>query len=132
MRTELGANNCKLSGKLMDTSMVTFKRQCNRFNGNWPVVVLTAHGALVAETSNISPQGAYIACEKPLPSKTELRLFIMFSNGRYVEILAKVIWSYPYGSTVDNSPCGMGVQFTRVADADREFISSLSSGYLKF
>ncbi len=115
----------------MDTLAVANKRKYIRIKGSWPVVVQTAHGALVAETRNITPQGAYIACDKPLPSKTELRLYIMFSNHRYIEMPAKVIWSYPYGSAVDNTPPGMGIRFTRVADADREFISSLSSGYLK-
>ena len=116
----------------MDDLAVANRRQSIRFEGTWPVVVQTAHGALVAEATNISSQGAYINCDKPLPSKTELRLFIMFPNGRYVEILAKVIWSYPYGSAFDNTPPGMGVRFTRITDADREFISSLSSGYFKF
>jgi hypothetical protein len=115
----------------MDTLAVANKRKYIRIKGSWPVVIRTAHGALVAETNNITTHGAYIVCDKPLPSKTELRLFIMFPNRRYVEILAKVIWSYPYGSAFDNTPCGMGIRFTRVTDADREFISSLSSGYLK-
>jgi hypothetical protein len=115
----------------MDDLALVNRRRSNRIECSWPVVVQTAHGALVAEASNISPQGAYINCDNPLPSKTELRLFIMFPNGRYVDILARVIWSYPYGSIVDNTPPGMGIRFTRVADADREFISSLSSGYFK-
>ena len=115
----------------MDTLAVANKRKYIRIKGSWPVVIRTAHGALVAETNNINTHGAYIVCDKPLPSKTELRVFIMFPNRRYVEILAKVIWSYPYGSAFDNTPCGMGIRFTRVTDVDREFISSLSSGYLK-
>lgn len=116
----------------MDTVAPANKRKHIRIEGSWPVVIQTGHGAQVAETSNISPQGAYIVCDRPLPSKTELRLFIMFSNRRYVEIPAQVIWSYPYGSSLDITPSGMGVRFTRVDDADREFISSLSLGYLKY
>lgn len=116
----------------MDDLAVANRRQSIRIEGTWPVVVQTAHGALVAETINITPQGAYIACDKQFPSKTELRLYIMFPNRRYVEILAKVIWAYPYGSAFDNTPPGMGVRFTRIADADREFITSLSSGYFKY
>jgi hypothetical protein len=55
----------------------------------------------------------------------------MFPNRRYLDILAEVTWSYPYGSLEDATPCGMGVRFTRISDADREFISSLASGYLR-
>lgn len=116
----------------MDTSVLANRRQCTRIDGTWPAVILTSYGALVAETSNITPHGAYIACDKPLPSKTGLKLFIMFPNRRYVEILAKVVWSYPYGTAADIMPRGIGVRFTSVSEADREFISSLSSGYLKF
>ena len=115
----------------MDTVALADKRKHIRIEGSWPVVIVTAHGAFVAETNNVTTQGAYIVCDKPLPSKTELRLFIMFPNSRYVEILAKVVWAYPYGSDIDNTPCGMGIRFTRVTDADREFISSLASGHLK-
>jgi hypothetical protein len=95
------------------------------------VVILTTRGALAAETRNISPHGAYIVCERPLPPKEELRLYVMFPNRRYLDILAEVTWSYPYGSLEDPTPCGMGVRFTRISDADREFISSLASGYLR-
>ena len=118
-------------GIVLDTSTANKERRCPRIKCSWPVVILTTRGALAAETSNITPHGAFIVCDKPLSSKTELRLFIMFPNRRYVEMLAEVIWSYPYGSDVDITPCGMGVRFTRITDADRDFISSLSSGYLK-
>jgi hypothetical protein len=119
-------------GILLDTSTANKERRCSRIKCSWPVVIFTARGALVAETSNITPHGAFIVCDKPLTSKTELRLFIMFPNRRHVEIVAEVIWSYPYGSDADIPPCGMGVRFTKITDADRDFISSLSSGYLKF
>ncbi len=116
---------------LMDTSPVTNQRQCSRIEGSWPVVMLTNRGALAAETRDISPDGAFIVCDRPLPQKERLRLFVMFPNRRYLDILAEVTWSYPHGSVVDNLPCGMGLRFTRISDADREFIASLASGYLR-
>lgn len=115
----------------MNTSTVNNERSYPRIEGIWPVVILTTRGALAAETRNISPHGAYIVCERPLPPKEELRLYVMFPNRRYLDILAEVTWSYPYGSLEDATPCGMGVRFTRISDADREFISSLASGYLR-
>ena len=115
----------------MNTSTVNNERRYDRIESIWPVVILTTRGALAAETRNISPQGAYIVCDKPLPPKEELRLYVMFPNRRYLDILAEVTWSYPYGSLEDTTPCGMGVRFTWISDADREFISSLASGYLR-
>ena len=72
-----------------------------------------------------------MVCDIPLAPKEELRLFIMFPNRRYLDILAEVAWSYPYGSMEDATPRGMGLRFTKISDADREFISSLASGYLR-
>jgi hypothetical protein len=95
------------------------------------VVILTTRGAMAAETRNLSTQGAYVVCDSPLTPKAELRLFVMFPNRRYMDILAEVAWSYPYGSMEDTIPRGMGLRFTRISDPDREFISSLASGYLR-
>ena len=116
---------------VFNTSTVNRERRISRIEGSWPVVVLTPSGALTAETRNISPQGAFIVCDRPIPPREELRLFIMFPNSRYLDILAKVTWWYPYGSMEDKTPRGMGLRFTRISDADREFISSLASGYLR-
>ena len=114
----------------LNTPRVNKGRRYSRIDGSWPVVILTTRGAAAAETRNISPHGTFVVCDKPLPPKEELRLYIMFSNRRYLDILAVVAWSYPYGSMEDATPCGMGLQFTRISNADREFISSLASGYL--
>ncbi len=115
----------------MDTSELTDAREFPRSKGSWPVVVITSRGALVAETRNISPQGAFIFCDRPPAPKEKIRVLVMFPNRRYLDILAEVTWSYPYGSEKDDTPCGMGVRFTEISEVDREFLSSLSSGYLK-
>lgn len=115
----------------MDTMEWTEARKYPRSKGSWPVVIITDRGALIAETRNISPQGAFIFCDRPLPPEKKIRVLIMFPNQRYLDIPAEVTWSYPYGSEKDAIPCGMGVRFTEISKADRDFISSLSSGYLK-
>ena len=107
------------------------RRRHPRIEGSWPVVIFTARGAQVAETRDISPFGAYIFCDHPPAPKESLRLFIMFPNRRYVDTSAEVAWYYPHGSEVDIPPRGMGVRFTDISEVDREFISSLASGYLE-
>lgn len=116
---------------ILDTLEVTDAREFPRVKGNWPVVIITSRGAIIAETRNISPRGAFIFCERPLPAKEKIRVLIMFPNRRYLDVPAEVTWDYPYGSDKDETPCGMGVKFTEISEADREFISSLASGYLK-
>ena len=54
-------------------------------------------------------------------------LFIMLPDDSHIELLAEVIWSYPYGSLIDETPCGMGVRFTRISATDRDVISALAS-----
>lgn len=115
----------------MDTQKWTDAREHPRSKGSWPVVIITDRGALIAETRNISPQGAFIFCERPLPPEKKIRVLIMFPNRRYLDVPAQVTWSYPHGSESDTTPCGMGVKFTEISEADREFISSLASGYLQ-
>ena len=115
----------------MDTTEWTETRKYPRSKGSWPVVIISDRGALIAETRNISPLGAFIFCDRPLPAQEKIRVLIMFPNQRYLDIPAEVTWSYPYGSYEDEPPCGMGVRFTEMTTADRDFISSLSSGYLK-
>ena len=82
----------------MDTSEWTDAREFPRSKGAWPVVIMTNRGALIAETRNISPQGAFIFCDRPPPPEAKIRVIIMFPNSRYLDLAAEVTWSYPYGS----------------------------------
>ena len=109
----------------------TESRKYPRSKGSWPVVILTDRGAIIAETRNISPLGAFIFCDRPLPPEEKIRVLILFPNRRHLDLPAKVTWSYPHGTEKDDTPCGMGVLFTEISKADRDFIASLSSGYLK-
>ena len=109
----------------------TEARKYPRSKGSWPVVILTDRGAIIAETRNISPLGAFIFCDRPLPVEEKIRVLIMFPNRRYLDVPAEVTWSYPLGTENDDIPCGMGVRFVEISKADRDFIASLSSGYLQ-
>jgi len=93
----------------LDTTEWIETRKHPRSKGSWPVVIITDRGALIAETRNISPLGAFIFCDRPLPVQEKIRVLIMFPNQRYLDIPAEVTWSYPYGSYKDDPPCGMGV-----------------------
>ena len=115
----------------MDTMEWTEARKYPRSKGSWPVVILTDRGAIIAETRNISPLGAFIFCDRPLPVEEKIRVLIMFPNRRYLDVPAEVTWSYPLGTENDDIPCGMGVRFVEISKADRDFIASLSSGYLQ-
>jgi len=99
--------------------MVRDRRTPQRVRVKWPVVVITAKGVVVAETKDISSEGAFIQCKLSLQPKEKLKLFIMAPNQRPFDFTAEVAWSNPHGSDQDNVPRGMGVRFTKVSRDNR-------------
>ncbi len=106
----------------MNTARVSEKRRYTRVELSWPVVILTTQGAMVAETKNISASGAFIFCRAPLPPKEKLKVFIMAPNRHSLNVSAEVAWSNPLGAEGDTPPCGVGIRFTRISAADRQFL----------
>lgn len=109
----------------MNTRKVSEKRLNSRAEVSWPVVVLTSHGATVAETKNIGASGAFILCRAPLRPKDKLRVFVMAPNRNSINISAEVAWSNPLGSEEDDPPCGVGIRFTRISPADRQYLRNV-------
>ena len=102
--------------------MLTERRVPKRIRVKWPVVMLTVKGVLVAETKDISPDGAFIRCKPPLPPQEKLRLFIMTPSYQPLEISAEVVWDNRFGSEHDTTPSGMGVRFTDSAENGRRLL----------
>lgn len=101
-------------------------RTC-RVRVSWPVVVLSAKGATVGETVDISIQGAFIRCNPPLESKERPRLFIMAPNHPPIDVPSEVAWSNLYGSEEDSMPCGIGVRFKKISASDHQFLRNVIS-----
>ena len=85
----------------------------------------------MAETKDISSDGAFIQCRLPLEPKEKLRLFIMTPNQRPLDLAAEVAWSNPHGSDRDSVPRGMGVRFTKISKVNRNFLSNALENYYK-
>jgi Tfp pilus assembly protein PilZ len=109
----------------LNTRKVSEKRLSSRAEVSWPVVVLTSHGATVAETKNIGASGAFILCRAPLRPKDKLRVFVMAPNRNSINISAEVAWSNPLCSEEDDPPCGVGIRFTRISPADRQYLRNV-------
>lgn len=111
--------------------MASDRRKPSRVRVKWPVVLLTAKGVVLAETRDISSDGAFIHCKLPLPPKEKLRLFIMAPNQRPIDIPAEVAWSNPYGSDQDAVPRGMGVQFIKITKANSKSLRNVLGKHYK-
>ena len=109
----------------MNTRTASERRLTSRAEVSWPVVVLTSHGATVAETKNIGASGAFILCRAPLRPKDKLRVFVMAPNRNSINISAEVAWSNPLCSEDDDPPCGVGIRFTKISPADRQYLRNV-------
>jgi Tfp pilus assembly protein PilZ len=105
--------------------MATERRTPTRVRLKCPVVIITDRGVVVAETRDISNEGAFISCDLPLSPKEKLRLFIMAPDQRPFEVPAEVAWSTPDRSTPNSMSSGMGVRFTETSAPQHQVLRNL-------
>ena len=109
----------------LNTPAVSEKRSHSRVEVSWPVVLLTSQGATVAETKNIGASGAFILCRAQLRPKEKLRVFVMAPNRNSLNISAEVAWSNPLCSEEERPPGGVGLRFTSISPADRQYLRNV-------
>lgn len=81
-----------------------------RVEVRWPVTMLTSEGAMRGETKDISMQGAFIYCDKPLPLSERFVLSVKAPDAS-MQVMAQVVWASNSSSERKNEPAGMGVRF---------------------
>lgn len=109
--------------------MTTDRRNPKRIRVKWPVVIISAKGYSIAETRDISSEGAFIHCQLPLNPKEKLKLFIMTPNKRPLELPAEVAWSNPIHAEENTPPLGMGVRFIEVTKRHRQLLRDIVADY---
>ena len=108
------------------------KRSYPRAKIKWPIVVESDQGKIDGVTSNLTPDGLFIHCEKPLRINDVVDLTIDIPNSNQtVKARAEVIWSNRYGPDDEISPRGMGVRFIRITSEARKFIAQSALNYFK-
>ena len=111
--------------------MAADRRTPKRIRVKWPVVIISAKGYSIAETRDISSEGAFIHCKLPLNPKEKLKLFIMAPDKRPLEVPAEVAWSNPKKPDRDTASRGMGVHFVAVSSHNRKLLRNIVSDHLK-
>jgi hypothetical protein len=107
----------------------TEKRKHPRIKARWPISVLIDHGTIEGETRNITVDGMFICCDKPLPLNKIFRMSIIPTNHEAVEVTGKVLWSDFYGIDNENTTLGMGICFVKISDRDRRFFKDMVSAH---
>jgi uncharacterized protein (TIGR02266 family) len=98
----------------------------------WPAVIKTDQGTMDGVTSNVSPNGVFIHCQKPLKLNEIFELTIEIPNSdQSLTAKAEVTWSNRWGPDDDISPRGMGVRFVKISSEARKFIARAALNYLK-
>ena len=98
----------------------------------WPVKMKTEDGVMEGVTLNITPDGCFISCRKPLKLNVVFELAIQVPKSKSVlKAKAEVVWSNIYGPDDEISPRGMGVRFIRMPSEARKFIAQASLEHFK-
>ena len=92
----------------------------------------THRGVLQGLTSNITPNGVFIHCQKPLKLNVVFDMDIKIPNSNQtISAKAEVVWSNRWGPDDDITPRGMGVRFVKISSEARKFIARAALSYLK-
>ena len=98
----------------------------------WPVTIKTEEGSTEGVTRNITPDGCFISCRRPLRLNVVFALVIKIPNSKSsIEAEAEVVWSNIYGPDDEITPRGMGVRFLKIKSEMRKFIAKTALEYFK-
>ncbi len=90
----------------------------------WPVLISTEERSADGVTLNLSPNGAYIGCAKPLRLNEVFDVSIDVPDSDCcIEARVEVVFSNIHGPDDDISPRGMGVRFLNITSKDRQIIA---------
>jgi Tfp pilus assembly protein PilZ len=108
------------------------RRDYPRAEIKWPAVIKTDRGTMDGVTSNVTPNGVFIHCQKPLRLNEVFELTISIPNSdQTLKAKAEVTWSNRWGPDDDVSPRGMGVRFVRIFSEAPKFIARAALSDLK-
>jgi len=99
-------------------------RQFSKAKLKWSVVIQAHDRSMDGVTWNVSPNGLFIRCAKPLRLYEVCNLTIKVpGEERLVEASAEVVWSNIFGQDDEATPRGMGVCFLHISSKDRQAIA---------
>ena len=103
-----------------------------RANIKWPVKVKTDKGSMDGVTSDLTPNGLFIRCQRPLKLNVVFEMAISIPNSKHrITAKAEVVWSNRWGPDDEISPRGMGVRFVSISSEARKFIAKATMNHLK-
>ena len=112
--------------------MTQERRDYPRAKIKWPVKVKTDKGTMDGVTSDVTPNGVFIHCQKPLRLNVVFEMAIDIPNSEHsITAKAEVVWSNRWGPDDEITPRGMGVRFVKISSEARKFIARAAMNNLK-
>ena len=106
------------------------RRNLPRIEVNWPITIFTDEGDVEGESKNITSDGLYICCDKPLPLNHVFSISIRPPHHQAIGVTGKIIWSDLYGIDAGDDIFGVGVCLVEISGDDRKYLKDLISIYL--
>lgn len=117
------------SGKLVNTTEGTEKREHSRVSARWPVTVVTDRASIQAETRNITVNGVFISSKDLLRLHETFHFLISPPHREPIEVTGTIIHSDHHSLDEQNISYGMGICFVKVSDKDRHFLEDVVSAH---
>jgi uncharacterized protein (TIGR02266 family) len=112
--------------------MTRERRAYPRAKIKWAVTVKTDKGTMDGVTSDVTPNGVFIHCQKPLRLNVVFEMAINISNSEHpITAKAEVVWSNRWGPDDEITPRGMGVRFVKISSEARKFVARAAMNNLK-
>ncbi len=112
--------------------MTQERRAYPRAKIKWAVKVKTDKGTMDGLTSDVTPNGVFIHCQKPLRLNVIFKMAVNIPNSEHsITAEAEVVWSNRWGPDDEITPRGMGVRFVKISSEARKFIARAAKDYLK-
>ena len=112
--------------------MTQERRAYPRAKIKWAVKVKTDKGTMDGLTSDVTPNGVFIHCKKPLRLNVAFEMAINIPNSEHsITAKAEVVWSNRWGPDDEITPRGMGVIFVEISSEARKFIATAARNYLE-
>ena len=102
-----------------------------RIDVEWPVALYFDDEIIEGLSKNITADGVYLNCDKPLPIDKIFRISITPPNHQAVGITGKVVWSDLYGLGDSKDVFGVGICLVEMSDEDRHYLNELVLSNLK-
>lgn len=97
------------------------RRQSQRIDVSWPIIVNTGTSRVKGETVNLSESGMSICCDDPLPLNEVFQISIVPPSRSLLKISGKILWADLSAIDDQDKAVGMGLCFVEISEEDRSF-----------